>query len=450
MMHDTSHIVSSSMVFGLDPVWVAVSILLFIYGVIMAEKFNRAVLALLGAGLMILCGVLNQQQAVAGIDFNTIGLLTGMMVIVAISQKTGMFQYVAIKAAKVVKGDPWGILVMLSLVTAVFSALLDNVTTVLLIAPVTLLITDALGVRPYAYLFALILASNIGGTATLIGDPPNIMIGSAAHLSFTDFLLNLAPIIPLIFVVVIAVIWFMFGRDLKASDEKKKLIMQFDENAAIKDVPLLKKSLFVLFSVIVGFTVAHTFHLEPATIAMFGAAVLLLLQSWGQPLHDKDHAYEGIMAEVEWTTIFFFVGLFIIVTGVEHTGVISMLGEKTLAMTGGDFAATAGAILWVSAIASALIDNIPFVATMIPLIQSMAPTFGGEEALIPLWWALALGACLGGNGSLIGASANLIVAGFAQRAGHPIAFLTFMKHAFLLMLLTIAISHVYLYLRYLS
>jgi len=449
-MHNTDHIISSSVVFGLDPVWVAVSILLLIYGIIMAEKFNRAVLSLLGAGLMILCGVLNQQQAVAGIDFNTIGLLTGMMVIVAISQKTGMFQYVAIKAAKLVKGDPWGILVMLSLVTAVFSALLDNVTTVLLIAPVTLLITDALGVRPYAYLFALILASNIGGTATLIGDPPNIMIGSAAHLSFTDFLVNLTPIIPVIFIAVIAAIWLMFGRDLTATDEKKKLIMQFDENAAIKDVVLLKKSLFVLFAVILGFTVAHTFHLEPATIAMFGAAVLLLLQSWGQPLHDKDHAYEGIMAEVEWTTIFFFVGLFIIVTGVEHTGVIAMLGEKTLALTGGDFAATAGAILWVSAVASALIDNIPFVATMIPLIHSMAPTFGGEEALVPLWWALALGACLGGNGSLIGASANLIVAGFAQRAGHPIAFLTFMKHAFFLMLITVAISHVYLYLRYLS
>ncbi|MDX8397557.1 MAG: ArsB/NhaD family transporter [Mariprofundaceae bacterium] len=448
-MHNTE-VVSSSIIFSWDPTWVAVTILLFVYGVIMSEKFNRAVLALLGAGLMILCGVLNQQQAVAGIDFNTIGLLTGMMVIVAISQKTGMFQYVAIKAAKAVKGDPWGILVMLSIVTAVFSALLDNVTTVLLIAPVTLLITDALGVRPYPYLFALILASNVGGTSTLIGDPPNIMIGSAAHLSFTDFLVNLAPIIPVIFIVVIIIIWFMFGRDLKTSDEKKQLIMQFDEHAAIKDVPLLKKSLLVLFLVIGGFTVAHSVHLEPATIAMFGAALLLLLQTFGQPLEEKDHAYEGIMAEVEWTTIFFFVGLFIIVTGVEHTGVIDMLAAKTLELTGGDFVATAGAILWVSAIASALIDNIPFVATMIPLIQSMAPTFGGEEALIPLWWALALGACLGGNGSLIGASANLIVAGFAQRAGQPIAFLTFMKHAFGLMLITIVVSHVYLYFRFLS
>ncbi len=440
----------ASVVFGLDPTWVAVSILLVVYGVIMAEKFNRAVLSLLGAGLMILCGVLTQEQAVAGVDFNTIGLLTGMMVIVAISQKTGMFQYVAIRAAKSVKGSPWGILVMLSVVTAIFSAFLDNVTTVLLIAPVTLLITDALGVRPYPYLFAQILASNVGGTATLIGDPPNIMIGSAAGLSFYDFLINLAPITPVIFAGMLGIIWFMFGRDLHATEENRALVMKFDEREAIKDVPLLKKSLSVLFLVIGGFTVAHSVHLEPASIAMFGAALLLLLQTFGQPLEDKDHAYEGIMAEVEWTTIFFFVGLFIIVTGVEHTGVIEMLANKTLALTGGDFNATVAAILWVSAIASAMIDNIPFVATMIPLIHNMAPAFGGPDAIVPLWWALALGACLGGNGSLIGASANLIVAGFAQRAGHPIAFLVFLKHAFGLMLISIVISHIYLYLRYLS
>lgn len=445
-MHD----IQNHVIFGLNPTWIAVSILLVVYGVIMAEKFNRAVLSLLGAGLMILCGVLTQEQAVAGIDFNTIGLLTGMMVIVAISQKTGMFQYVAIKSAKAVKGEPWGILVMLSVVTATFSAFLDNVTTVLLIAPVTLLITDALGIKPYPFLFAQVLASNIGGTATLIGDPPNIMIGSAAGLSFYDFLVSLAPITPVIMLVTIIAIWFMFGKGLKATEEAKALVMQFNENDAIQDVPLLKKSLFVLFAVISGFTVAHSFHLEPASIAMFGAALLLLLQTWGQDLHAKDHAYEGIMAEVEWTTIFFFVGLFIIVTGVEHTGVIEMLAHKTLELTGGDFNATAAAILWVSAIASALIDNIPFVATMIPLIENMAPTFGGSEALVPLWWALALGACLGGNGSLIGASANLIVAGFAQRAGHPIYFLQFMKHAFGLMLLSIIISHTYLYLRYLN
>ena len=441
---------AASVILGLDPTWVAVSILLVVYGVIMMERYNRAVLALLGAGLMILCGVITQQQAIAGVDFNTIGLLTGMMVIVAISQKTGMFQYVAIKAAKSVKGKPWGILVMLSVVTAVFSAFLDNVTTVLLIAPVTLLITDALGVRPYPYLFAQILASNIGGTATLIGDPPNIMIGSAANLSFLDFLVNLAPITPLIFAVTLLAIWFMFGRDLSATEENQAKVMRFDEDQAIKDVPLLIKSLSVLTLVIIGFTFAHSLGLEPATIAMFGAAVLLFLHTLGLPMQDKDHAYEKVMADTEWTTIFFFVGLFIIVTGVEHTGLIEAMAHQTLELTGGDFVATAGAILWVSAIASALIDNIPFVATMIPLIQNMAPTFGGEAALIPLWWALALGACLGGNGSLIGASANLIVAGFAQRAGHPIIFLVFMKHAFGLMLISIAISHIYLYLRYLS
>ena len=446
MMHEVGH----GVIFGLDPVWLAVSILLVVYTVIMMEKFNRAVLSLLGAGLMILCGIITQQQAIAGIDFNTIGLLTGMMVIVAISQKTGMFQYVAIKSAKVVKGNPWGVLVMLAVVTATFSAFLDNVTTVLLIAPVTLLITDALGVRPYPYLFAQILASNVGGTATLIGDPPNIMIGSAAHLSFMDFLVNLAPLMPLIYGVMLLLIWFMFGRDLQATEERKALVMQFDENEAITNVPLLKKSLFVLFAVIVAFTMAHSLHLEPASIAMFGAALLLLLQTFGQSLEEKDHAYEAIMSEVEWTTIFFFVGLFIIVTGVEHTGIIEKLAHDTLALTGGDFNATVAVVLWVSAIASALIDNIPFVATMIPLIQGMAPTFGGSEALEPLWWALALGACLGGNGSLIGASANLIVAGFSQRAGHPIGFLMFMKHAFGLMLISIVISHLYIYFRYLT
>lgn len=447
MPAETMH--TTHVLFGMNPLWLAISILLVVYVAIMMEKFNRAVLSLLGAGLMILSGVLTQEMAVQGIDFNTIGLLTGMMVIVAVSQKTGMFQYVAIRAAKLAKGRPWGILVMLSVVTAVFSAFLDNVTTVLLIAPVTLLITDALGVKPYPFLFAQILASNIGGTATLIGDPPNIMIGSQAHLSFSDFLINLAPIIPVIFIATLGVIWLMFGRSMHATDEARELVMSFNEREAIKDITLLKKSLLVLALVIGGFTAAHTLHLEPATIALFGAALLLLLQTWSGNLQARDKAFEGIMAEVEWTTIFFFVGLFIVVTGVEHVGAIGWLAKKTLELTGGDFNATAAAILWISAFASAVIDNIPFVATMIPMIENMAPTFGGEHAIIPLWWALALGACLGGNGSLIGASANLIVAGFAQRAGYPIAFMQFIKHAFGLMLLSIVISHAYLYLRYL-
>ncbi len=448
-MPDSIHGLTMHMLFGMNPVWVAVAILLVVYATIMLEQFNRAVLSLLGAGLMILSGVLTQEAAVAGIDFNTIGLLTGMMVIVAISQKTGMFQYVAIRAAKLARGRPWGILVMLSVVTAVFSAFLDNVTTVLLIVPVTLLITDALGVKPYPFLFSQILASNIGGTATLIGDPPNIMIGSHAHLSFYDFLANLTPIIPLIMLVALSMIWLLFGRSMHASAEAQRLIMEFDEREAIKDVPLLRKSLFILGLVITGFTLSHNLHLEPATIALFGAALLLLLESWGHDLHAKDKAFESAMVEVEWTTIFFFVGLFIIVTGVEHVGVIAWMAKKTLLLTGGNFNATVAAVLWISALASAVIDNIPFVATMIPLIQNMAPTFGGDQMIVPLWWALALGACLGGNGSLIGASANLIVAGFAQRAGHRIGFMQFTKHAFLMMLVSIVIAHVYLYFRYL-
>jgi Na+/H+ antiporter NhaD/arsenite permease-like protein len=435
--------------FGFDPLWVAISILLVVYATIMMEKFNRAVLSLLGAGVMILSGVLTQEMAIRGIDFNTIGLLTGMMIIVAISQKTGMFQYVAIRAAKLARGRPWGILVVLAVVTASFSAFLDNVTTVLLVAPVTLLITDALDVKPYPFLFTQIFASNIGGTATLIGDPPNIMIGSQAHLSFADFLVNLTPVIPLIFVATLAVVWLMFGRGMSASDQARELVMSFNEREAIKDVVLLKKSLFVLGLVITGFTISHALHLEPATIALFGAALLLLLQGWGDDLHARNSSFENVMAEVEWTTIFFFVGLFIVVTGVEHVGAIGWLARETLHLTGGDFNATAAAILWISALASAVIDNIPFVATMIPLIHNMAPTFGGEQAIVPLWWALALGACLGGNGTLIGASANLIIAGFAQRAGYPITFMRFFRHAFGLMLLSIVIAHAYLYLRYL-
>ena len=446
MSEATTHTVA----FGLPAAWVAVGVLLGVYALVMMERFNRAVLALLGAGLMILLGVITQEEAIHGIDFNTIGLLVGMMVIVSITQKTGVFEYVAIVAAKAVRGHPVGVMFMLSTVTAVFSAFLDNVTTVLLIVPVTLLIADALQVRPYPYLFAEILASNIGGTATLIGDPPNIMIGSQAHLSFYDFLVNLAPIVIPIFLFTAALIWLMFRRDFVAEEERRRLVMEFNEREAIRDPVLLKKSLTVLAGVIAGFTVAHAVHLEPATIALFGAAVLLLWRDFAKDLEAQDHAFHETFGEVEWTTIFFFVGLFVVVAGVEHVGVIDWLAEKTLALTGGDFAKTAAAILWVSAIASAVIDNIPFVATMIPLIHDMAPAFGGEEAIRPLWWALALGACLGGNGSLIGASANIIVAGFAQRAGHPITFLTFTKHAFGLMLLSIAIAHAYLVWRYLG
>jgi len=447
-MHENSEL-AAHLMFGWDPLWVSSILFIATYAVIVSEKVNRAIVSLLGASLMITLGVLNQETAISGVDFNTLGLLSGMMVIVAITRRSGVFQFVAVWSAKKVQARPWGILLMLSVVTALFSALLDNVTTVLLIAPVTLLICHELKMSPYPFLFAEIFASNVGGTATLIGDPPNIMIGSAVNLSFNDFLLNLAPIVPLILLVTLAIIYVIWGRHMQASDETRERIMRFREREAITDVPLLKQSLFVLALVIAGFVMAHPLRLEPATIAMFGAALLLLLSNLKNKAAEQSENAHQTFGEIEWVTIFFFIGLFIVVKGIEEAGVLRILADQVIDLTDGDIAVTAMAILWVSAIASAIVDNIPFVATMIPLIKSMAPGFGGAEYLMPLWWSLALGACLGGNGSLIGASANLIVAGFAERAGHRIHFLKFMAMAFPLMLVSILIASAYVYFRYL-
>jgi Na+/H+ antiporter NhaD/arsenite permease-like protein len=446
-MHATPN---ASVLFGWDPLWVSATLFLATYALIISERVNRAIVALLGAGLMIVSGVLNQEAAIAGVDFNTLGLLIGMMVIVAITRQSGVFQFVAIWAAKRVDGSPWGMLVMLSVVTALFSALLDNVTTVLLIVPVTLLITEELRLSPYPYLFAEVLSSNIGGTATLIGDPPNIMIGSAVRLSFNDFLFHLAPIVPVILVATLAVVYLVWGRALTTTEQARARIRRMRELDAITDWRLLKQALGVLAGVLAAFVVAHPLGLEPATIAMFGAAVLLLLHNLPHGAEAQSERVHKTFGEVEWVTIFFFVGLFIVVHGIERAGLLAILGEQVVRLTGGDVTVTALAILWVSAVFSAIVDNIPFVATMIPLIESMGPKLGGAENLMPVWWSLALGACLGGNGSLVGASANLIVAGFAERAGHRIRFLTFMAMAFPLMLLSVAIASVYVYLRYLD
>jgi Na+/H+ antiporter NhaD/arsenite permease-like protein len=419
------------------------------YVVIMTERVNRAIVAGLSAGLMIFLGILNQEAAVRGVDFNTIGLLIGMMVIVAITRQSGVFQYLAIWSAKKVNASPWGILAMLSVVTAVTSALLDNVTTVLLIVPVALLITEELKVSAYPYLFSMIVSSNIGGTATLIGDPPNIMIGSAIGLTFNDFVFNTAPVIVVVMAATLLPIYLIWGRKLKAAAEDRQRVMDFNEREAITDASLLKKCLAVIAVVIMGFVFAHGLGLEAATIALFGAAVLLLLQCWPHGADEQSKLVTHAFTECEWITIFFFVGLFIVVHGLDSTGALKLLADQLLALTGGDLTATTMTILWASAILSAFVDNIPFVATMIPLIKAMAPTFGGPEGLMPLWWALSLGACLGGNGTLIGASANLVVAGFAERAGQPIRFVPFLLTAFPMMLMSVAICTVYLYWRYL-
>jgi len=436
-------------IFGLSPTWFAGSLFVLTYLLIITERLNRAIIAMAAAALMIIGGVLTQEAAVRGVDFNTIGLLTGMMIIVGITRDSGVFQYLAIRSAKVVKADPWGILVMLMLVTALLSALLDNVTTVLLIAPITLLITDTLKISAYPYLFAEIFASNIGGTATLIGDPPNIMIGSATGLGYNDFLFNLAPISIFILVMTMIPVYLIWGRHLKADQKLINKVMMYREIDAIKDWVLLKKSLFVMTLVMFAFIFGHDYGFQPATIAMFGAALLLTLNCLPHDQEQQSKLVAKSLADIEWITIFFFIGLFILVYGVETTGLLESLANKVIALTGGDMAVTAMSILFVSAVASAIVDNIPFVATMIPLIKNMAGSFGGAEELLPIWWSLALGACLGGNGSLVGASANLIVAGFAERAGQPIRFLPFMLMAFPMMIASVCISSVYVYIRYL-
>jgi Na+/H+ antiporter NhaD/arsenite permease-like protein len=428
--------------------WVSTCILAITYLIIMSERVNRAVIALIGAGVMILVGVLDQEEAVKGVDWNTIGLLTGMMILVSVSRRSGMFQYLAVWSAKAAKAHPAGILFVLQITTAVLSAFLDNVTTVLLIVPVTLAICGTLQVPAYPYLFAEIFASNIGGTATLIGDPPNILIGSQVGLSFNDFVYHLTPVIVVVMVVQAIIIHFLWGKDLRASAAAEARVMKMRPEDAIEDWLLLKQSLVVLGIVIIAFILARPLHLEPATIAMFGAAILMLLDNWA---HHSEKASEKIhrtFGDVEWITIFFFIGLFIVVHGVEVGGLLQLLANKLVAATGGNMAHAGFAILWASAFLSAIVDNIPFVATMIPLIKSMAPAFGGSEHIQPLWWCLSLGACLGGNGTLIGASANLTVAGLGDRNGVPFRFVTYTIYAFPMMLVSIAICHIYVWWRY--
>jgi len=427
--------------------WLALAIFFVTYALMISEKINRAVVALAGAALMVFAGILDMHKAFTEyIEWGTITLLVGMMILVGIASKTGVFAYVAVRAAKLAQGEPLRILLLLTVLTAAASALLDNVTTVLLVAPVTFSITRLLKVNPVPYLLAEVIASNIGGTATLIGDPPNIMIGSAnPHLTFNTFLVHLGPITVLILAVTLLYLYLIYKKQLAAHPEQQAELMAIDEKELIQDRPLMRKSLIVLGLTLLGFVLHAVIHIDAAVVAVSGAILLMLIGLKGQ---EVEEAFDA----VEWVTIFFFAGLFALVGGLQQVGVIPAMAEKLLEITGGDIGYAAGLILWGSGIASATIDNIPFVATMIPLIRDMAEGLGlaaGSPQLDTLWWSLALGACLGGNGTVIGASANVIVAGLAAKEGKGFSYWEFLKVGAPITVLSLLMAHVYIYVRYL-
>ncbi len=408
-----------------------------IYVIIAAEWWHKTNAALVGGLAMILLGVLDQEEAFHAVDWNVIFLLAGMMIIAHVSAETGIFQWLAIRAAKLSQARPMGLLLILSLVTAVASAFLDNVTTVVLIVPVTLYIADALGINPKPFLISEILAANIGGAATLIGDPPNILIGSAAGLGFNKFLFHMAPPVIIILGLYLFAARFIFRSDFKGGAQHRELVLAMDERKVISDVALLRKSLIVLGGTIAGFLVHRPLGLEPATVALAGATVLLL---WSGISPQK------ALQEVEWTTLFFFIGLFIMVEGVVKLGLIEILAGQAVALTGGSLAAGSFLLLWLSAVFSGVVDNIPYTATMIPIVRELEAGGPGGEAL---WWSLALGADFGGNATLIGASANIIVANLAARGGHPITFRQFLAYGVPVTFASVLVASLWVWLRYL-
>jgi Na+/H+ antiporter NhaD/arsenite permease-like protein len=441
--HFTPHIL-----FGADPMWFAGVVLCITYVLIVWDRLNRAIIALVAAGIVVLSGALDQAEAINGIDWNTVGTLAGLMIITSIAQRSGVFQYAAIRAAQIARAHPAILLLLVQLVTFALSAILNNVSTVLLVAPVTLAVTRELQIAPFPFLFAEVLASNIGGTATLIGDPPNIMIGSQAGLSFNSFLIELAPVVIVVQLVQILMAHLVWGRATHATVENRLRVMTMDARAAIVDLPLLLQSIAVLFAVVAALIFEDRLHLQPATISMGGAAILMLLDNWEHRREKQTDKVTQTFTEVEWITIFFFVGLFIVVHAVEVSGLLQLLAARIVAVTGGNLALGGTVILWLSALLAAIVDNIPFVAVMIPVIKGMAPAYGGPAHIAPLWWCLALGACLGGNGTLIGATANLTVAGVAERNGVAFGFAKYTLYALPMMIVSILICQAYVWLRY--
>ncbi len=416
----------------------AIAIFVVVYALLVMEKINKAIAVILGACIYLVFHFIPFEAATEHIDMNVVFLLIGMMMIVQITERSGVFEYIAVKGAKSVKANPYAFLAMLFGITAVSSALLDNVTTVLLVSPVTLLLTTQMEIAALPFIITEIIASNVGGTATLIGDPPNIMIGSAAGLSFLDFLVNLAPVILIISLIIIGILLLIFRKDLVVSEMNKKRILSMDERMMITNPVLMKKSLIILGSVILGFLLHGLVGTEPSVIALIGASILVL---WTR------EDLEGILEKLEWDTILFFVGLFIMVGVLDYVGVISRMAELLQEFTRGNLQRTSAAMLFTSGIFSSILNNIPLVATFIPVVKIMGSSVN-PEMIEPVWWALALGSCLGGNGTIVGASANVIMFSFAKKNKVNLTFKSYLAYGIPLTLLTLLLAYAYIMIRY--
>lgn len=419
----------------MNQIWIASSIFLITYALIVTEKIERTLAALLG-GLAMILFIVPQEKAFHAVDWNVIFLLAGMMIIANILKTTGLFQWIAFQAVRLGKNDPYRVLIILSVITALTSALLDNVTVVILIAPVTLFIASAMRVSPVPFLIAEILASNIGGMATLVGDPPNILIGSYVGIDFITFAANMAPISAIILIVFLGISRFLFRKDLTTLDAPGVSTSELNASTLIAKPVLLRKSLIVMAGVTLGFLFHGTLHLEPATIALSGATILML---W-----TKTDPHEALQ-EIEWTTLFFFIGLFITVEAVVEAGVIEIVADAALRLTGSDLTLSSVLLIWFSAIVSGIVDNIPYTATMLPIVDSLGQTMPA----MPLWWSLALGACLGGNLTIVGAAANVIVVSMAEKSGHPISFRHFFRYGAITTVMSLLVATGYVWLRYL-
>ena len=415
---------------------IAVAVFLIVILLIISERVHRTAAAMAGAMVLILTGVMSADKALSYIDFNTIGVLVGMMIFVAIVRRSGMFEYIAVRAAKAVHGDPWKIMVAFTLITAVLSAILDNVTTVLLVGPMSIAIARMLKIDPVPFLMGQILASNVGGTATLIGDPPNIMVGSAAHLSFLDFLENTGFAVLFILAVLILLMKIVYEKKIEMGTVDTSAIEKLDPSKSITNRALMRKGIIVLICVIVGFMFHDKLGIESFVIALTAAAVMLII--------GREDVNEAIQ-DVEWTTILFFMSLFVVVGGLTETGIIKELASKIINATDGHPMVTMLVLLWASALLSSILDNIPFVATLIPLILAMQAD--GMD-VTSFWWAISLGACLGGNGTMIGASANVVLSDISTKHGYPITFKSYLKVGMPFMLLSIVISTVFLVVKF--